>query len=164
MAGASEPRPAASLSAGLLARRGAAQPAMRRAPLGGIASVTPSLDDLGWNDMGAEPPAPVSPISAAMVTEPVALAPPPVARQIAAIARRIGAPPPVAEPAPRARKAAFTLRLDSERHLRLRLLSALSHQSAQQLMVAALDRLLAEHGELEDMARRTKKARAETQD
>ncbi len=51
-----EPKPLASLSAGLLARKGAASPAMRRQ------AVLPSMnghavnghghDDLGWNDMG----------------------------------------------------------------------------------------------------------------
>lgn len=39
-------------------------------------------------------------------------------------------------------RAAFTLRLDPERHLRLRLLSALSHKSAQQIVTAALDAVL----------------------
>ena len=49
-----EPKPLASLSAGLLARKGAARPAMRRQPLGsGPAPVAgPGYDDLGWNDMG----------------------------------------------------------------------------------------------------------------
>jgi predicted DNA-binding protein len=44
----------------------------------------------------------------------------------------------------RARKSAFTLRLDSERHLRLRLLSAHQHRSAQQIVIEAVDRLLAD--------------------
>jgi hypothetical protein len=49
-----EPKPLASLSAGLLARKGGARPAMRRQPLGsGPAPVNPGgYDDLGWNDMG----------------------------------------------------------------------------------------------------------------
>ena len=37
------------------------------------------------------------------------------------------------------RKAAFTLRLDTDRHLRLRLASALTGRSSQQLVTAALD-------------------------
>ena len=37
------------------------------------------------------------------------------------------------------RKAAFTLRLDADRHLRLRLASALTGRSSQQLVTAALD-------------------------
>ena len=49
-----EPKPPASLSAGLLARKGGARPAMRRQPLGsGPAPMNPGgYDDLGWNDMG----------------------------------------------------------------------------------------------------------------
>src|SRR5690606_6358182 len=49
-----EPKPLASLSAGLLARKGAARPAMRRQPLGSGPAplVQPGYDDLGWNDMG----------------------------------------------------------------------------------------------------------------
>ena len=46
-----DPRPFASLSSGLLARKGAARPAMRPqgfAPHAGF-------EDLGWNDMGQEP-------------------------------------------------------------------------------------------------------------
>jgi hypothetical protein len=39
-------------------------------------------------------------------------------------------------------KAAFTLRLDSERHLKLRLACAVQHESAQQLVTAALDALI----------------------
>ena len=51
-----EPKPLASLSAGLLARKGAARPAMRRQAQalglnGGMAGFG-NQDDLGWNDMG----------------------------------------------------------------------------------------------------------------
>jgi hypothetical protein len=54
-------------------------------------------------------------------------------------------PEPVARRAAGSKpKAAFTLRLDAERHLRLRLLSAHAHRSSQQLLIEALDRLLAE--------------------
>ena len=55
---------------------------------------------------------------------------------------------------PDSRKAAFTLRLDPERHLRLRLLSALTHRSSQQLLIEALDLLLARHDKVEDLAGR----------
>jgi hypothetical protein len=37
------------------------------------------------------------------------------------------------------------LRLDAERHLKLRLLGAHQHRSAQSLVTEALDRFLAEH-------------------
>ena len=39
-------------------------------------------------------------------------------------------------------RAAFTLRLDSDRHLKLRLASAVTHRSAQQLVAHALDQFL----------------------
>jgi hypothetical protein len=48
-----EAKPTASLSSGLLARKGTARPAMRRQGLGG--HVAGPHDDLGWNDMGHEP-------------------------------------------------------------------------------------------------------------
>src|SRR5690349_24816640 len=51
----SEPKPFASLSSGLLARKGAARPAMRPQ---GFGQVGGNLEDLGWNDMGFEPPKP----------------------------------------------------------------------------------------------------------
>jgi hypothetical protein len=51
-------------------------------------------------------------------------------------------------------KAAFTLRLDPERHLRLRLACAVSHRSAQQLVTGALDEFLKSLPEIEAMAER----------
>ncbi len=66
------------------------------------------------------------------------------------------APAPVRVPAkPRVpavqsgRRAAFTLRLDADRHLKLRLAATMQGVSAQALVTEALDRLLAEYGELE---------------
>ena len=47
----SDPKPFASLSSGLLARKGAARPAMRPQ---GFSSPNSGLEDLGWNDMGHE--------------------------------------------------------------------------------------------------------------
>src|SRR5688500_17732308 len=47
-----ETKPFASLSSGLLARKGAAKPAMRPQGFGSFGS---SLEDLGWNDMGHAP-------------------------------------------------------------------------------------------------------------
>ena len=49
-------------------------------------------------------------------------------------------------------KAAFTLRLDSSRHLKLRLACAVNAKSAQQLVTSALDKLLASMPELDAMA------------
>ncbi len=50
-----EPKAFASLSSGLLARKGAARPAMRPQ---GFGQVGAGLEDLGWNDMGFEAPKP----------------------------------------------------------------------------------------------------------
>ena len=52
----SEPKAFASLSSGLLARKGAARPAMRPQGFGQGAG----LEDLGWNDMGFEAPKPAA--------------------------------------------------------------------------------------------------------
>lgn len=49
----SDPKPFASLSSGLLARKGAARPAMRPQ---GFSTPSANLDDLGWNDMGGDHP------------------------------------------------------------------------------------------------------------
>jgi len=51
-----EPKAFASLSSGLLARKGAARPAMRPQ---GFGQVGAGLEDLGWNDMGFESPKPI---------------------------------------------------------------------------------------------------------
>src|SRR5918994_966924 len=53
-----EPKAFASLSSGLLARKGAARPAMKPQGFGQIGGG--NLDDLGWNDMGFEPPKPAT--------------------------------------------------------------------------------------------------------
>ena len=50
-----EPKAFASLSSGLLARKGAARPAMRPQ---GFAQLGGNIEDLGWNDMGFEAPRP----------------------------------------------------------------------------------------------------------
>lgn len=195
-----EPKPLASLSAGLLARKGAARPAMRRQPLGSgpapMAGV-PGHDDLGWNDMGydvdpertteavrmvdlkpllagsvlshesmadTDQPAaqPVEDVAAEEIAAPV----PEVVRQqeslldrVAAVARQVEKrPAPKAKAtakAPRARdKAAFTLRLDAERHLRLRLASAVTNRSAQIILTELLDDYLASLPEIDAMASR----------
>jgi hypothetical protein len=51
-----EPKAFASLSSGLLARKGAARPAMRPQGFGQVG--TAGMEDLGWNDMGFEAPKP----------------------------------------------------------------------------------------------------------
>jgi hypothetical protein len=54
--------------------------------------------------------------------------------------------------APHARRAAFTLRLDPERHLKLRLAATVRGVSAQALVTDALDALLAEFEDLDAIA------------
>jgi len=185
-------KPAASLSSGLLARKGQARPAMRPQGFVGLNPGT-SLDDLGWNDMGfdgfesaapvthemppvlaqrhalAEEFAPQAPVAPPVMEQAQSLPEPePVVRQPAPVAQPepVAAPAPVvaAAPEPEASatrpvstataarigrevaskkgKAAFTLRLDTERHLKLRLASALSGRSAQLLVTEALDAFL----------------------
>ena len=205
-----EPKPFASLSSGLLARKGAARPAMRPQ---GFGQVNGNLEDLGWNDMGFEPPK----VAAAPRDEthdgfgeeiaehprsahPTGLTPvgSPVHSQQAEIADRLNvdesdeesdetaepyvpeaqpedslpdvapvavhatesapkrAPRPRAAPGSKA-KAAFTLRLDSERHLKLRLACAVGGRSAQQIVTDALDQLLAAMPELDTLATKAKR-------
>jgi hypothetical protein len=80
-------------------------------------------------------------------------APAPVAAPVAApraAKARVPAPQP-------ARRAAFTLRLDADRHLKLRLAATMQGVSAQVLVTEALDRLLAEYDELEVIANHLKR-------
>ena len=229
----------ASLSSGLLARKGAARPAMRPQ---GFGQAGAGLEDLGWNDMGFEPPKPaVVPVrdeehdafgdelGPQPVRNPLSALTPvqsPVHDQQAEIAGRFAVPedaseegedfdetaelydpetdpepapmglapveqealeqepveqvqPVEEEPvalvvapapvqrrrsAPKARtaagakgKAAFTLRLDPDRHLKLRLACAVGGRSAQQLVTEALDSFLASIPELDAMAARAKR-------
>ncbi|HEU0043655.1 hypothetical protein [Sphingomonas sp.] len=157
-------KPLASLSSGLLARKGGARPAMRPQGYASLAPTPQQLEDLGWDDMGSEPAPQPSPVPVAVPVAPVPAAEkPPVLVEREALAQVIAAPEPSLEPeAPpqvvrsvsvatasrlsretaHKNRAAFTLRLDAERHLKLRLASALSHQSSQQLVAQALDRFL----------------------
>jgi hypothetical protein len=196
----------------------------------GFGQAAAGLEDLGWNDMGFEPPKPApapvrdadhdafgeeltppplrnplgaltpiqSPVHSqqaeiverfnpgtddcveeeldetAELYEPEAEeAPAPVeaasapAADLPALAVAVSAPEPAPAPAvapprrgsgkPRSAagskaKAAFTLRLAPERHLKLRLACALSGRSAQMLVTDALDALLAGMPELDAMA------------
>ncbi|WP_422061642.1 hypothetical protein [Sphingopyxis sp.] len=212
-----EPKPLASLSAGLLARKGGARPAMRRAPLGSGPAAPMNgqgYDDLGWNDMGYDvDPDQNAAESARMVDlkpllagsvlvhnveaenavdegpghelypeladaladdfarEPVEV--PEIVRQqeslvdrVAAVARKVEARPAPKvkkEKAPRGlrarEKAAFTLRLDAERHLRLRLASAVTNRSSQVILTDLLDEYLASLPEIDAMASRLPAAR-----
>ena len=221
-----EPKAFASLSSGLLARKGGARPAMRPQGFGGQTGA--GLEDLGWDDMGFEPPKPANlpdrdeehdafgeEVPEQPLRHPLAALTPvgqggsPVHDQRAELADAFnavevqgdedydetaelyeGEPPelnvadvvqiparkpmvvtapavtaptvtvtPRRESKPRAAagskaKAAFTLRLDKERHLKLRLACAVTGRSAQQLVTDALDGLLATMPELDGMAER----------
>jgi len=244
-----EPKPFASLSSGLLARKGAARPAMRPQGFGQMGA---GLDDLGWNDMGFEPPKPtltpapdvdhdafgevvpahphnlggLTPVESpvhkqqaeisgrlssyspedageeeeefdetaelcdtseadevrpafesaevyeteepeAEDSEPEALELRTVVQPVAFVAppapvETVRAPAPRRPRTPRAApgskdKAAFTLRLDAERHLKLRLACAIGGRSAQMLVTEALDQLLASMPELDAMAEKAKR-------
>ena len=183
-----EARPFASLSSGLLARKGAAKPAMRPQGYTGF-------EDLGWNDMGGEAGAEADqaglpehvPSSIAALTpapRPAREEPSVVAQQRAiqesfegeaeaegeADAETDGLPCsgpetpipvkaevvelPMRAPVASGRKAAFTLRLDPDRHLRLRLACAVTGRSAQQIVSGALDDMLTAIPEIEALASR----------
>jgi hypothetical protein len=173
-----ETKPFASLSSGLLARKGAAKPAMRPQSFGSFGG---GLEDLGWNDMGQAPDAPehvpssieaLTPLGGRPHAEPAeTAAPEPIAepapepvvveQQRALAASYSASPAPVvALPQRRApagavkAKAAFTLRLEPERHLKLRLACAVSRRSAQQLVTEALDEFLNSLPEVEALANR----------
>jgi hypothetical protein len=195
----------ASLSSGLLARKGAARPAMRPQGYG----PPHGFDDLGWNDMGqvqppveelvedmpehvpssisALTPAPKLPRTDEVAEEPEVVAqqraiaesfPPETELEAEDFVEEAPAPVEVPLSKPRAhvvplprrplgkakaeegRKAAFTLRLDAERHLRLRLATAVTGQSAQQIVTSALDALLASIPDVEALAERAVSAKA----
>ncbi|HCB74813.1 MAG TPA: hypothetical protein DEP91_01340 [Sphingomonas bacterium] len=147
------PKPLASLSSGLLARKGQARPAMRPQ---GFVGLTSPLEDLGWNDTGeasAPAPAEVAPLTPEMPV-PATAPEPAVIAQREALSREVAAVEPASEPVPvdftrlsaavstRRGRAAFTLRLDPERHLKLRLATAVEGRSAQLIVTEALDNYL----------------------
>jgi len=210
----SDPKPLASLSSSLLARKGGAKPAMRRQ---GFASFTEhssdhsgdTHEDLGWNDMGydVDPDHDAHPIehvhhnplagaipnpgaavrqqqeeiaaklgigrlpeAAIVETEKdVTAAPVPVSisREVQPLVensallkadlvqeREIEKPRPARKSRTRKAKTAFTLRLDPDRHLKLRLATAVKNISAQQLVTKAVDEYLKSIPELDDLAER----------
>ena len=162
----------ASLSSTLLARKGGAKPAMR--PQSGIPGpvdgkeAAANLEDLGWNDMGDEQPAaaPEGKTVVALSPQPEAPraanesgAPNQVRASLDKIQAQLDKPAqPKAKPvvrksaAAQGKRAAFTLRLDQERHLMLRLACTVRGRSAQQLVTEALDALLADMPEIASLA------------
>jgi hypothetical protein len=167
-------RSVASLSPTLLARKGAARPAMRAQlqPLRQLQEkVSSPLDDLGWNDMGHDAPEPLPQHAAEVVPitpggELPSAAAPIVTRQHEEIATLItlanakggekGAAKSRRSAFSQGRRAAFTLRLDAERHLQLRLAAVVRGRSAQQIVSEALDRLLADLPEVSELAARVR--------
>jgi hypothetical protein len=160
-------QPFASLSPTLLARKGGAKPAMRsQVHYPDALARAVADDDLGWNDMGqdnspsspegAEPEirhtADVVPFGGALV-HGGKTAKPAVLRHQEGLAEQVAQTRKI--PVKRrsalddGRRAAFTLRVDADRHLKLRLACTIRNRSAQQLVTEALDRLL---DELPDVA------------
>lgn len=155
----------ASLTPTLLARKGGAKPAMR--PQSGIPGpvdgkeAAASLEDLGWNDMGDEVPV-FARSEKVVAIAPLAAnesgAPNQVRESLTRIAAHLERPVTESRSAPRkpakmsGRRAAFTLRLDNERHLMLRLACTVRGRSAQQIVTDALDSLLAEMPEIAMLA------------
>lgn len=150
----------ASLTPTLLARKGSAKPAMRPQLQPVQDAAASQLDDLGFNDMGHDN----------LLGEVVELKPglamqsagqAEVRRLQEQIASRIGKKAPRGKPRRSAlaegRSAAFTLRLDADRHLELRLASALAGRSAQQLLTEALDKMINDLPEVADLAARVGK-------
>ena len=93
----------------------------------------------------------------AVVVEEIA-EPMPVAASLADAVADIVEPIPARTAAGKG-KAAFTLRLDQDRHLKLRLACALSGQSAQKFVTEALDAYLATIPDLDELAERAPEAR-----
>lgn len=199
-----DPKPIASLTAGLLARKGNARPAMRRQPqVGGPGAVPLGHDDLGWNDMGYDvdparrnddddhdlvaqrnPASGLSPMHADDVDDagmdvadtypindavaiPSQSAEPEVRRQLKALVEAVAskttrATAPKTTTSKAASRAvagsrgtyAFTLRLDPDRHLRLRLMSAASNCSTQQFLTAMIDDYLGQLPEMDSFVAR----------
>ena len=153
----------ASLSPSLLARKGGAKPAMRpqntAGPIDGKHAAA-SLEDLGWNDMGDEeqeqPSAQVVMLNPASTQDKPAASP--VRDSIEKIAQKLESNSTRSEAKPatgskrNSRRAAFTLRLDHERHLKLRLACTVRGRSAQQLVTDALDALLGQMPEIDTIA------------
>lgn len=142
----SEHRPIASLTPRLLARKGGAKPAMR--PQAGALAL--SHEDLGWNDMGHD-----ESDFGQVVHLGAGRELPDVVRQQRALGRDVERRSALAE----GRRAAFTLRMDAERHLQLRLACTVKGRSAQQLVTEALDRLLAEQPDLASLAAQVAQSR-----
>ncbi|WP_395390804.1 hypothetical protein WBP07_09635 [Novosphingobium sp. BL-8A] len=103
-----------------------------------------------WADEEGEDGSTDAPM-ASLSPEMPAFAPrkPDVLRQIENLAERINrTAAPVRAMVPEGRRAAFTLRLDAERHFRLKMAGVLLNRSAQTIVTEALDKYLAEFADV----------------
>lgn len=100
----------------------------------------------------ALPPRPSEPAAEAAAPAP---APAPALANVAPVRSETARAKPT--PANDHRRAAFTLRLDSRRHLKLRLAATVRGRSAQQLVTEALDSFLDQIPEIENMAAQVKR-------
>ena len=124
-------------------------------------------DDLGWNDMGEDTA--VAAVAAVAKETEIPVAPPVIVQQLEDLATAVADLPSIAtqqrmkggklvrSALAEGRKAAFTLRLDQYRHLRLRLACTLESRSAQSVLIEALDRFLADQPGVEMIAQRAKR-------
>jgi hypothetical protein len=138
----SNPKTFASLSSTLLARKGGAAPAMRsQLNVSRTENVAKSLDDLGFNDLGEGPQ------DAAIVAMPANASPfnRPAQPRRSALSH--------------GRSAAFTLRLDAQRHLQLRMACTLANRSAQQLVTDALDKMISNLPDVTELVAQAAKRR-----
>ncbi|KLI65123.1 hypothetical protein AAV99_01305 [Aurantiacibacter marinus] len=159
----SESKSFASLGPMLLARKGTAKPAMRLQieQSDRVASINDDFDDLassqnalGWNDMGDTDD--VGSNDDDVISLPVTRKAP-TQKKPAALTKIKAASKAVKATAEQKTRAAFTLRLDAERHLKLRLASTLQGSSAQALVTEALDSFLEEIPELGAIAARMRR-------
>ena len=130
--------PFGALSSGLLARKGEARPAMRRPAIEPTCAPSTGGDDLGWNDMGADIAGdPVPHVLVERANLDASIRAPEVVKSVS-----IPTAARLQRETAHADKAAFTLRVDAVRHLKLRIASAITDRSAQDLVTQGLDALL----------------------
>lgn len=155
----SETRSFASLDPMLLARKGTAKPAMRvqlgtsdrTAELSDeLEELAASQADLGWNDMGND----LGEADNVLTLHDARRLQGKLATNFTTATAQPSAKPAKdrAKAASTGHRAAFTLRLDEDRHLKLRLASTIRNCSSQVLVTEALDRLLDEMTGLETLA------------
>ena len=149
----SEIKPFASLNQTLLARKGGAKPAMRSQMA--VAALA-SHEDLGWNDLGHEDDSYEGGAEILRLSPEGAEVPEVLLRQ-QEIQNRIARERRSA--LADGRRAAFTLRVDADRHLKLRLACTLTGRSAQQLVTEALDQLLDDLPDVAELAAKVAKKR-----